>query len=336
MSGFLLGVDVGGSRTRALLTDLEGQALGYGEAGAGNHEVVGYGGLAAAMEAALSRALEGAGGAERGAERGAIIGAGFGVAGYDWESERGDTLAAIAPLGLACPIELRNDAALGLAAGAEAGWGLNLVAGTGNNCYGLSRDGREGRVTGAGSALGEEGGASEIAARALAVVNQARIRRIPPTALAQVLCRLTGMPDADSLAEAASLGQLQSSAAWAPEIFAAARAGDAAARGIVEWAGLELGETAAAVARQLGLEDETFELVLSGSLFGYEPRLEEGVAAVMARAAPGARIVRAPAPPVAGAVLLGARAAGLGGVGLIAPGLRARVLAGAAGLLSRA
>lgn len=314
---YLLGIDVGGSRTRALVADSAGRVLGFGEAGPGNHEVVGYDGLFAAMRDALSRAL-----AELDPAPGAgplsprdlhFAGAGFGVAGFDWESERAETMAAIARLGLSCPVELRNDAALGLAAGASEGWGINISAGTSNNCYGRARNGREGRISGAGAAFGENGGAAEILGAALVCINHARILRGPPTALTAALCARAGVRDADALVEGLACRRIAPSVDWVSEVFETARAGDVVARGLIAWAGRELGESAAAVVRQLGLERETFDVVLSGSLFGYEPGLEDGVAAVLVEAAPGARLVRLAAPPVIGAAVLGAEAAGLDG-----------------------
>lgn len=305
--GYLLGIDVGGSRTRALVAGPDGAALGFGEAGPGNHETVGYDGLLAAMRAALSEAL-----AKAGAGVGDVAGAGFGVAGFDWESERAETMTAIGRLGLSCPIALRNDSALGLAAGSSEGWGINISAGTSNNCYGLSRDGREGRIAGAGGQLGENGGAAEIVGAAFVCVNHARIRRGPPTALTEIFCARAGVPDADALIEGLACGRIFPGAGWAPDIFAAARDGDEVAKGIIAWAGAELGESAAAVARQLGIEGESFEVVLSGSLFDYEPKLETGVGAVLKRVAPGVRLVHLNAPPVVGACLLGAAEAGLG------------------------
>lgn len=314
---YLLGIDVGGSRTRALVVDTAGRALGFGEAGPGNHEVVGYDGLFEAMRDALSRALaelDGASGVEPLSPKELhFAGAGFGVAGFDWESERAETMATIARLGLSCPVELRNDAALGLAAGAPEGWGINISAGTSNNCYGRTRDGREGRISGAGAAFGENGGAAEILGGALVCINHARILRGPPTALTAALCARAGVLDADALVESLACRRIAPSVDWVSEVFETARAGDEVARGLIAWAGRELGESAAAVTRQLGLERESFEVVLSGSLFGYEPGLEDGVAAVLAEAAPGAHLVRLDAPPVIGAAVLGAEAAGLGG-----------------------
>lgn len=330
MDRYILGIDVGGSRTRALVASPEGAALGFGEAGPGNHEIVGYGGLLAAMRKALASAMRAARATGALEAQARCAGAGFGVAGYDWPSERPATAQAIDRLGLNCPIELRGDGALGLAAGSASGWGVNLSAGTSNACYALSPEGREWCLSGAGAIVGENGGGSEIAFRALVAVNYARLGRIGPTALTDILCRMADRPDADSLVEAVSLGELVPEAAWAPEIFAAARGGDETARGIIDWAGRELGESAAAAARSLGFLSEAFDLVLAGSLFALEPRLEEGVAAVLGAAAPRARLISLGAPPVVGAAVLGAAAAGVA-----IEGFRPRLLQSARGLARR-
>ena len=58
--GYLLGVDVGSSKTHALITDCSGKALGFGEAGGGNHESVGVGGLKHAMQRAIQSAFQSA------------------------------------------------------------------------------------------------------------------------------------------------------------------------------------------------------------------------------------------------------------------------------------
>ena len=52
-----------------------------------------------------------------------IAGAGFGVAGYDWPSEREATLQAVRPLGIEAPIEVVNDTLVGLLAGRLRGMG---------------------------------------------------------------------------------------------------------------------------------------------------------------------------------------------------------------------
>jgi N-acetylglucosamine kinase-like BadF-type ATPase len=321
-----LGVDVGGSRTRALVADSAGTARGYGEAGAGNHEVVGYDGLRSAVRAAVQGALTEAAGSQGEIEpdgRGlgwigllaSIRGAAFGVAGYDWPSEEEETRENLsAALALRCPVILRNDAALGLAAGSDNGLGVNLSAGTSNNCYGLWRRDTlevEGRIAGAGPVVGEEGGAVEIAIDAVRAVNHARIRRRGPTSIEDLLLERTGLADSDALIEAIAAGILTPDPAWAPLVFRAAAEGDEAALKIIDHAGRELGESAVAVVHQIGAEAETFDLVLSGSLFSLSPDLFAGAEKVLRPVAPHFRLIRLDTPPVVGAVALGIRGCGL-------------------------
>ncbi len=71
-------------RATRSIADETGRAVGFGAAGPGNHEVVGYDGLIAALGACMGQAL-----AMVGIDRREIAGAGFGVGGYDWPGERG-------------------------------------------------------------------------------------------------------------------------------------------------------------------------------------------------------------------------------------------------------
>lgn len=139
-----------------------------------------------------------------GIPRTAIAGAGFGVAGYDWPSERQPTLEAIATLGLTCPADAVNDTIIGLLAGAEQGWGIGLVAGTSNNCRGLDRHHREGCVLGNGTMMGENGGAYELVEHAVQAVARAWTLRGPQTALTDTFIVLTGAKGTADLLEGLS------------------------------------------------------------------------------------------------------------------------------------
>ncbi len=307
MMRYFLGVDVGATKTHALIADETGRAVGFGAAGPGNHEVVGYAGLIAALRASTGAAL-----AAAGIERGRIAGAGFGVAGYDWPGERGDTLAAVAALGLSCPIEAVNDTLIGLLAGAEAGWGIAIISGTSNNCWGWDRERRRiGRVTGNGMMFGEYGGAAELVWRALCAVAAAWSRRGPATMLTELLARQAGALSAEDLLEGLSQETYHLDAAAAPLVFAAADGGDAVAAECVAWAGRELGGLIVGVVRQLGFERLAFDVVQVGSMHNGGPRLFDPMAATVHAVAPDARFVRLAAPPVVGAVLLGMAAAGV-------------------------
>jgi len=301
-----LGVDVGGTKTQALVADERGRAAGFGQGGPGNHEEVGYAGLAHAMRQAMDQALAQSGiGVEQ------IAGAGFGVAGDDWPCEREPTLQAIATLGLNAPVEAVNDALIGLLAGSAEGWGVAVVSGTGCNCWGWDRTRqRIGQVTGSGSAMGEGAGASELVAKAVQTVAHAWTQRGPPTQLTAALVKHTGARNAGDLLEGLCTARIWLDASAAPLVFKVAAAGDAVARNVIEWAGQELGELANAVIRQLEFQVLEFDVVLVGSMYDGGPALIEPMRATVQALAPKARLVRLTVPPVVGAVLLAMQQAG--------------------------
>ncbi|HSF81056.1 MAG TPA: BadF/BadG/BcrA/BcrD ATPase family protein [Anaerolineales bacterium] len=305
---YFLGIDVGSSKTLALIADEGGRCLGYGRAGGGNHQVVGYDGLARVLLESCQAACQMAGLAPE-----QIAAAGFGVAGYDFPSDRQPHLEAIARLGLSCPLELVNDGLNGLLAGTSHGLGVNVTAGSGVNCRGRGPDGREGRIVGNGVSFGEFGGGSEIVWKGLHMVNYAWIKRIPPTALTQVYLNATGAKDELDLMEGLSVDKYQLFPFLAVDVFRVARQGDAAACQVLAWAGEELGWLAVSVIRQIGMQNEPVEVVLSGSVFEGGELVCAPMRETVWQHAPQAQIVRLDGPPVVGPVLLAMQAAGLDG-----------------------
>jgi N-acetylglucosamine kinase-like BadF-type ATPase len=302
---FLLGIDVGSTKTHALVADERGQAVGFGQGGSGNPEAVGYSGLVQVLQEAVGEALTSAGVA-----RDEIVGAGFGISGYDWPSQREPMLEAIRTLGLNAPVEIVNDAMLGLLAGAEQGWGVAVVAGTSCNCWGRDRSGREGRMTGF-SWLGEAAGAAELIYKALQAVALEWTWRGPATRLTQAFVELTGVRSVEELLEGLTMGHIRIHAEAAPLVFQVAAEGDQVAHELIVWAGRELASMAIGVIRQLSLEPLSFEVVMAGSFFRGSPLLAETMRETIHPVAPGARLVRLHVPPVVGAVVLGMEQGGI-------------------------
>ena len=300
---YYLGADVGSSKTALMVADEDGNVLGYGIAGPGNHETVGYDGFYQALNEAAQVALK-----QAGIPIHAIAGAGYGISGYDWPAQKPPLEGAIAKLDCQAPAELVNDAILGLVAGAEAGWGVAVVSGTGCNCWGWDRDHHIGRVTGFGGLLGEGAGSTELVYRAMQLVAQAWTQRGRPTQLTVILVDYTKASDVEDLLAGYTSGRIRVDGSAAPLIFTAAEAGDDVAQGLVHWAGCELGELANAVIRQLGIHDQGFDVVLVGGMFESGPILVEPMRATIQSYAPRARLVRLSVPPVVGAVLLGMQA----------------------------
>jgi len=297
---YFLGIDVGSSKTHALIVEETGRSVGFGSSGAGNHQGVGYDGLVNILKHSFEQAREMAGISAR-----QIAGAGFGVAGYDFPSDREPHLDAIRALGLSCSVEVVNDGFNGLLAGATRGIGVNVTSGSGTNCRGRNQQGRIGRIVGNGARFGEFGGGIEIAYRTLQMVSYAWIRRIPPTRLTAVLLEATGARDELDLMEGLSNDYYHLSPYIAVDVINAAREGDDAACEVMRWSGEELGWLAVAVARQIEMENEPVEIVQSGSVFQAGAMLSDPMREVVLRHCPQAIIKRLDGPPVVGSVILG-------------------------------
>jgi N-acetylglucosamine kinase-like BadF-type ATPase len=304
MTAYYLGVDIGGTKSHALISDDHGEAVGFGTYGPGNHEEVGYGGLQLALQSVTEKALSMAA-----LEKEQICAAGFGVAGYDWPSERQPTLDVIHTIGLKSPVEVVNDTIVGLIAGASQGWGVAVVAGTGTNCWGWDKDHNVGRLTGVG--FGEYGGAGSLVDRALSSVAYEWTKRGPCTRLTQEFLQLTGAVDIPHLIEGLELGEYYISSDHAPLVYKAATQGDPVALSIINWAGSELGYSALAVIRQLGIATLEFEVVLVGSVYEMGEMIIAPMRQVISAEAPRASLVRLTAPPVVGGVLLAMELAGI-------------------------
>jgi N-acetylglucosamine kinase-like BadF-type ATPase len=299
---YFLGVDVGGTKTHALVTDESGQALGFATGGCGNWEGVGYEGLTRVLLNVTTEALQAAN-----ISVAQLAGAGMGIGGFDWPSQRQAHLDAIRPIGLQCPLEIVNDATLGILAGASEGWGVSLVAGTGCNARGLSRDHkREGRAIGGwGEWSGEYAGGYDIAARAMRAVAFEWLKRGPATALTQVFLRQTGAKDLGDLVEGLYLRRYEFDPSIVLQVFKTAHQGDEQALNVMRWAGYQLAQIAIGVINQLELQNEAFEVILIGSIHGAHPLLDQTLKENILKAAPHAKLIRLAAPPVVGAVLLG-------------------------------
>ena len=304
MSRYFLGVDTGATKSHALIIDENGRSLGFGVDGPGNWEVVGWDGLRRVLDGIITQATD-----EAGIGRTQIAGAGFGLAGYDWPEDRKPHMDIIHEIGITCPLQLVNDAFIGLPAGTDKGWGVVISAGTSCNCYGRHPDGKIGRVTGGAGYFGEYAGAGELVWKAVEAVAAAWTQRGAPTRLTDTFLTVTGAPDVTSLLAGLMRGRYTLGAERAPLIFEVANSGDEVALELVRWAGRELGALANSVIRQLDIADLAMDVVLSGSFFKGSPLMQQMVADTIHAIAPHAQLIRLRTDPVIGAALLGREAA---------------------------
>jgi N-acetylglucosamine kinase-like BadF-type ATPase len=305
MKRIFLGVDIGSSTSTALLCDEAGEILSFSEAGPGNHEVVGYDGLQGVLQQLTAEVLQ-----SSGIDKANIYAAGFGISGFDWPSERGPTWKAIRSLGLTASIEFVNDTLLGLIAGTDKGWGIVILAGSGENCWGRDPHGRIGRMTGLGPIMGEYGGGSTIVAKAVQAISAEWSQRGPKTSLTRLFLETTGARDIDDLIIGLSMDHYHVGAETAPKIFQAAEQGDAVAYQIIQWAAEQLANLVLGVVHQLDFQFREFDIVEMGGVFKAGALLTNRFHAAVLESAQGAHFLSLEVPPVVGAVLLAAEKTG--------------------------
>lgn len=303
---YFLGVDVGSSKTHALVVDDQGNIKGFGESGPGNQESVGFSGLKEVLIEATSRALH-----QSQLSMSSIVSTGLGLSGYDWSSEDADFRKTILASGIHDPFRFVNDALIGVMAGSDRGWGVSVVGGTGCNAWGWNEEGQVGRMSGYGDWFGEGAGAGEIVSEALKCISRQWTMLGPETLLTQEFVKVTGEASIESFLESVGKQRIDLDAEYAPLVFDVAKKGDKCARAIIRWAGRQLGDLAVGVIKQLDLQQKDFDVILIGSLFGGGSMLTTPLSRVIHRTAPNAHLIRLYSPPVIGAAIMSMKLSGL-------------------------
>jgi N-acetylmuramic acid 6-phosphate etherase len=259
----LLGIDGGGSYTRAAIADPSGAVLGKGQAGSSNYQSVGFAAATRALHEAIAAARMDAG-LESHTRFDAAC---FGLAGAGRPDDQMRFTAWAAENGIASKVRCVSDAEIILAAGTPEQWGVVLISGTGSLCWARAPDGSSVRVGGWGYLLGDEGSGYDLAVRALRVAAQtADGRAAAHTLLAAVLeywgldqpTQLIGYVYRPELTRAAiaEVGKL---------VLNLAEAGDTHAVGLVERIGGELADMVTVAVSRLGIDAPP--LALAGGLF---------------------------------------------------------------------
>jgi glucosamine kinase len=302
-----LGVDAGGTGTRAVLVDEEGTVLSEGVSGAGNPLSVGEEVALRSVREAVARALGGHSPARLG-------GVHLGVAGSVRPEGAARTERVARGLGLSCPITVSDDAKIAFYAAGDPP-GAVLICGTGSIAVAYAGDGRTWRTGGHGYLLGDEGGGAWIGREAVRAALRGADGRGEPTELTRLVPDLLGLGSLDDVVSAVYAGGVgpPGLAALAPEILAlddlvAARIGATAAG--------ELILAVRAALRGVGLESEPVNLVLSGGLLRKESSLRHAVEERLTSELPHARVLPGSPVPVLGAARLAKLASeGRGGHG---------------------
>lgn len=259
----LLGIDGGGTKTHAIITDSNLNILGEGLAGPSNPLRVGIGNAATAVREAFDKAC-----AHAGVQRTDIVAAEIGLAGVKREDIGLRLREALSSLGISL-IEIVSDATIALYGATGGKPGLVSIAGTGSICCGINAQRKRHCAGGWGPLAGDEGGGAWIARRALQAVAHASDGRGPETSLSKLSCVYFNVKSADDLSTALYAPQMTSEriAGFGRCVIEAAQNRDAVARRVVCEAGHELGKAAVAVIQRLRMTRDSFQLAYVGGVF---------------------------------------------------------------------
>jgi len=307
MTFIVVGVDGGGSRTRARVADeggaeivtVEGPASAVRPGGAEHSADVIVGVVrdalaAAAMEHVTPKVLC------------------VGVAGVGREAERDALWQALSSRDVAEDVVVHADAMVALDDAFGDGAGILLIAGTGSVAFGRGPSGAFARCGGWGPTFGDEGGGAWIGRRALSVVAASSDGREPATALTGAVLTAAEVSSVDALVAWAAEASPARLAALAPAVLQTAEAGDLRANAVLSLAVEELVLHVRALARQLFADERAaIPVAVAGGLLERGSALRRRLDHRLRTAVPGAQLRVEPVVPVRGAVRGALRLVGL-------------------------
>jgi glucosamine kinase len=298
---YVAGVDGGATKTVAAVYDLETDRVSLGRGGPTNSDAVGVDAAVEALETALGAALAAAG--TSGGELGTSV---FGLAGTSWPElqERARTGFSLRAA------YFINDVVSAWAAGTWLSPGVVVVSGTGSHVFAVDGKGASWRTGGWGHILGDEGSGYWLGLSGMKAALHARDASGPPTALLNAVNRFYELEDVGDLQGLVYGKPLEKEeiAAFATEVAAAARSGDAVALSLFDRAAHDLAKQARAPIDVLDFGDAPFIVALVGGVFASEPMLRDRIEREVLAFAPNAMFQPSELPPAAGSLLLALRA----------------------------
>lgn len=304
---YYLGVDAGGSKTYAMIADEQGNVIGVGRGGNGNHQK-NREQAEESLQQAVSEAL-----VASGLTKDQLEFSWFGLAGADREIDFRILRPIISRLGLP-RTEISCDTWNALRSGTEKNYGIVLICGSGVNCAGKNPQGAVYQCGGFGYRFGDFGGGYDLSLEVFRSVLRSDEGRENKTVLTERLTGLLGYSTVSELREDYLDHFRELPANIAELLFQAAEEGDQVATGLLIKQGDELGLAAAATIRKLAMEEESFDIVLAGSLLTKGDRsgiIRRAIEQRVKQSAPNGALRILNREPVVGSVVLAMESGGL-------------------------
>lgn len=245
---FRIGVDGGGTTTRAVVIDDNLQVLGRGESGPGNFYSAGEKAAVENIAASVNAALKSAR-----IHASDIQSWGLGLAGACSDSDKASQRQALLSQVGNAKIVVDEDAAAAQAGAFAGGAGAICIAGTGANCFGVNEKGERRGADGFGPLLGDRGSGYWCGEQALRAACASYDGSGPNTVLQESVFAQLGAKDVYELIEIVYASDFKKDriAALFPLVLQAAGSEDVVALDILQRAGQELAKTTLAVLQPL-------------------------------------------------------------------------------------
>lgn len=290
---WVMALDGGGTKTVAAIATTDGRVAAVAVAGASNPAFTPLPDAEAAVRQALADALARAGAA--------AAGVGVVAACLSGPMEVAAIVAEVLP---GARLKVVPEWVSCLASAYESDRGAVVLAGTGAFEWAIGPAGTV-HTDGFGALLGDEGSAYWLARAGFAAAGRALDGRGPQTSLMRTLG-----PMARALYRRGQAMQRHEVAAAAPEVTAAALAGDRVARALCRLAAARLARGLRRCMRGAGLLEGPVTVALAGSVLRSTTAVREPLATMIAAFAPEARPVVPVLDPVRGGLLVALRASG--------------------------
>jgi glucosamine kinase len=260
LSDWFIGIDGGGTRTRALAIDDRGDELARVEGPAALADARNPGAAAEPIAEVARSAAEAAGRALP------CSGLWAGIAGAGRETVRSSVEQAVVRTGIAKVVRIGTDVEAAFVDAFAQGPGILLISGTGSVAWGRDGEGRVGRVGGWGSLLGDEGSGYAIGLESLRRIARDVDGRGPETRLEEAILDHLRLDRADSLVSWAAEATKAEIAALVPVVVDSSRRGDPVAGEILVKAAEELSGHVLTVLSNLGPWASPPTVALAGGL----------------------------------------------------------------------
>ncbi|MGB3514401.1 MAG: BadF/BadG/BcrA/BcrD ATPase family protein [Microcoleaceae cyanobacterium] len=310
----ILGIDGGGTKTKAILMDENYQILGSGKSGASNYQSIGIEAAKNSIQIAITEAVT------KSESHKPISAICLGLAGVGRPEDvqvvqtfLGEIINNTPSIKWALQpntIVICSDSAIALVGGIGHSVGIVVMAGTGSQIFGQNSHGLTKRVGGWGHLLGDEGSGYNIAIRGLQAALKAYDGREFPTSLIVDFQIYLGLKSIESLIEVVYRRGwgVKEIAALAPIVSQAANKGDKVANGIISDAVEELSIATKVAISTLFQPHETVEVVTIGSVWNSQANFRGKFEIAIKAIAPAAQLIWPRHQPVYGAGILALKA----------------------------